>query len=959
MNVVTQCLLTIVAAYVWVKCEQEEEEDCGAVLEAANIMGRAGSAFSATDRYVRLSLIKSQDDFELLVQRLTELVSLENSSIQTFSIIINILFTINLYFGGGGGGGGGGECALSWSEKAAVEAEAVAAISCSGHGRAYLDGSIDSEGRPVCECYACYTGTDCSQISSNCVADANSGDPIFLEPFWMQHATNSAILVSGWHRMSYRYGDLYMSTELENYIRNMHAVVGNAITEDRYIVFGVGSSQLLSAAVYALSSQNSSSPSNVVASIPFYSIYKTQTVFFDSKSFQFGGDTNKWQSNNSTNNMDVVEFVTSPNNPDGELKKSVLGGKTIYDHAYYWPHFTPIPAPSDHDLMIFTLSKLTGHAGARFGWAVIKDKDVYLKMLAYIIVADLGISKDTQLRVLKLLKVALEDDGKPFFKFAYNKMKDRWDTLTSVFSKSTRFSIQHIHPLRCNFFNVTRLPSPAYAWVKCEREEEEDCAAVLQAANIKGRSGSVFSAKDRYVRLSLIKSQDDFELLVQRLTELVSLENDSIQTFGGGRGERALSWSEKAAAEAEAVAAILCSGHGRAYLDGSIDSEGRPVCECYACYTGIDCSQMSSNCAADANSGDPIFLEPFWMQHAANSAVLISGWHRMSYRYGDLYMSTELENYIRKLHSVVGNAITKDRYIVFGVGSSQLLSAALYAISSQNSSSPSNVVASIPFYSIYKTQTVLFNSENFQFGGDTSTWQLNNSTNNMDVVEFVTSPNNPDGELKKSVLKGKKIYDHAYYWPHFTPIPAPSDHDLMIFTLSKLTGHAGARFGWAVIKDKDIYVKMLTYIVVADLGISKDTQLRVLKLLKVALEDEGKPFFNFAYNIMKDRWDRLTSVFSKSTRFSIQQRRSLHCNFVNETRLPSPAYAWVKCEREEEEDCGAVLEAANIIGRAGSAFSAKDRYVRLSLIKSQDDFELLVQRLTELVSLENGSIQTL
>ncbi|KAJ9546041.1 hypothetical protein OSB04_025748 [Centaurea solstitialis] len=493
------------------------------------------------------------------------------------SIAINILFTIYLYVGGGRGGGG-----LSWSEKAAAEAEAVAAISCSGHGRVYVDSSVDSEGRLVCECYDCYTGIDCSQISPTCPANADSGDPIFLEPFWMQHATNSAILISGWHRMSYRYDDNpFMSTQLENYIRKMHSIVGNAITEGRYIVFGIGSSQLLSAAVYALSSQNSSSlPSNVLASVPFYPMYKTQTVFFNSENFQFEGDTNAWQSNNSTNNLDVVEFVTSPNNPDGELKKSVLGGKTIYDHAYYWPHFTPIPAPSDHDLMVFTLSKLTGHAGVRFG-------------------------------------------------------------LTSIFSKSTRFSIQKRHPLHCNFFNETRLPSPAYAWVKCEREEEEDCTAVLlDAGNIIGRPGSWFGAKDRYVRLSLIKSQDDFELLMQRLTELVSLENGTIDTIGsgggGGGGECALSWSEKAASEAEAVAAISCSGHGRAYLDGSIDSEGRPICECYACYTGIDCSQMSSSCAADANSGDPIFLEPFWMQHAANSAVLIPGWHRMGYRYGDL-----------------------------------------------------------------------------------------------------------------------------------------------------------------------------------------------------------------------------------------------------------------------------------------------------------------------------------
>ncbi|KAL8229421.1 hypothetical protein R6Q57_014321 [Mikania cordata] len=72
------------------------------------------------------------------------------------------------------------------------------------------------------------------------------------------------------------------------------------------------------------------------------------------------------------------------------------------------------------------------------------------------------------------------------------------------------------------------------------------------------------------------------------------------------------------------------------------------------------------------------------------------------------------------------------------------------------------------------------------------------------------------------------------------------------------------------------------------MGISKDTQLRVLKLLKVAIEEDGKPFFEFAYNQMRERWQRLTFVFSMSTRFSIQKRHPLHCNFFHETRLPSP-----------------------------------------------------------------------
>lgn len=61
------------------------------------------------------------------------------------------------------------------------------------------------------------------------------------------------------------------------------------------------------------------------------------------------------------------------------------------------------------------------------------------------------------------------------------------------------------------------------------------------------------------------------------------------------------------------------------------------------------------------------------------------------------------------------------------------------------------------------------------------------------------------------------------------------------------------------------------------------------------------------------------------------------------------AYAWLKCEREEDKDCYGVLKTAKIIGRAGSVFGAESRYVRLSLIRSQDDFDLLLQRLNELL----------
>lgn len=67
------------------------------------------------------------------------------------------------------------------------------------------------------------------------------------------------------------------------------------------------------------------------------------------------------------------------------------------------------------------------------------------------------------------------------------------------------------------------------------------------------------------------------------------------------------------------------------------------------------------------------------------------------------------------------------------------------------------------------------------------------------------------------------------------------------------------------------------------------------------------------------------------------------------------AYAWLKCEREEDKDCYAVLEAANIIGRQGNAFGAEDGYVRLSLVRTQEDFDILIERLHKLITEEDGA----
>lgn len=80
------------------------------------------------------------------------------------SLFLNIFLSYNLFLGN--------KWNLSWSTTSAAEAEAVASISCSGHGRAYLDGIV-VDGKPVCECNTCFDGPDCSNFIPGCAADVN------------------------------------------------------------------------------------------------------------------------------------------------------------------------------------------------------------------------------------------------------------------------------------------------------------------------------------------------------------------------------------------------------------------------------------------------------------------------------------------------------------------------------------------------------------------------------------------------------------------------------------------------------------------------------------------------------------------------------------------------------------------------------------------------------------------
>jgi hypothetical protein len=113
-------------------------------------------------------------------------------------------------------------------------------------------------------------------------------------------------------------------------------------------------------------------------------------------------------------------------------------------------------------------------------------------------------------------------------------------------------------------------------------------------------------------------------------------------------------------------------------------------------------------------SGNPLFLEPYWRRHAGASAVVFSGWHRMSYVATDsafVFQSVELENHIRMLHKAVRNAVVDDKHVVLSAGSLQLINALVYALSPNPNddagASPARVVSAVPYYGVSPAQLLL------------------------------------------------------------------------------------------------------------------------------------------------------------------------------------------------------------------------------------------------------------
>uniref|UniRef100_A0ACD5W2R9 Uncharacterized protein n=1 Tax=Avena sativa TaxID=4498 RepID=A0ACD5W2R9_AVESA len=369
-------------------------------------------------------------------------------------------------------------------------------------------------------------------VSAESTINLDHGDPTMFEAFWRgPMGERATVVIPGWQTMSY-FSDVsnlcwFLEPGFEHEVRRLHRLVGNAAAEGYHVLVGTGSMQLFQAALYALAPPADAAPISIVSPTPFYSSYPAVTDFLKSGLYRWAGDANTFEGD------EYIELVCSPSNPDGGIREAVLkskSGKAIHDLAYYWPQYTPITHMLAHDIMLFTVSKCTGHAGTRIGWALVKDREVAQKMNKYLELNTIGVSKDSQLRAAKILEAVADGyerqpagasgDASLLFHYAQRQMMQRWRALRAAVTASGIFSLPDEVPGFCTFAKDTVTANPAFAWLRCDKEGVDDLEGFLREHKIITRSGTRFGADPKVVRVSMVDTDEAFGIFVDRLAAM-------------------------------------------------------------------------------------------------------------------------------------------------------------------------------------------------------------------------------------------------------------------------------------------------------------------------------------------------------------------------------------------------------------------------------------------------------
>lgn len=180
-------------------------------------------------------------------------------------------------------------------------------------------------------------------------------------------------------------------------------------------------------------------------------------------------------------------------------------------------------------------------------------------------------------------------------------------------------------------------------------------------------------------------------------------------------------------------------------------------------------------------------------------------------------------------------------------------------------------------------------------------------------------------------------------------------------------------------KDIEVAKKMVQYLTVNSIGVSKESQTRattILKELTKTCRTQSESFFEYGYEKMKSRWERLREVVESGDAFTLPNYPQAFCNFFGKTISTSPgtylkpqthfcvefvtvgsltvwvvaAFAWLGFK--EERDLCSFLKERKVLTRGGDRCGCDKKYVRVSMLSRDDDFDVFLHRLANIKDLK-------